>query len=63
VELQLTPAGRDVIESLIPLVVEKLNEALEDFTLEESGELVRLLIKLNTTLQTTVEPAAVSAEA
>ena len=62
-ELQLTPAGRDVIESLIPLVVEKLNEALEDFTLEESGELVRLLIKLNTTLQTAVEPAAVSAEA
>jgi DNA-binding MarR family transcriptional regulator len=63
VELQLTPAGRDVIESLIPLVVEKLNEALEDFTLEESGELVRLLIKLNTTLQTAVEPAAASAEA
>ena len=63
VELQLTPAGRDVIESLIPLVVEKLNEALVDFTLEESGELVRLLIKLNTTLQTAVEPAAMSAEA
>lgn len=63
VELQLTPAGRDVIESLIPLVVEKLNEALDDFTLEESGELVRLLIKLNSTLQTAVEPAAASAEA
>lgn len=61
VELQLTPAGRDVIESLIPLVVEKLNEALDDFTLEESGELVRLLIKLNTSLQTAVEPAAAEA--
>ena len=58
VELQLTPAGRDVIESLIPLVVEKLNEALVDFTMDESRELVRLLIKLNTTLQTAVEPSA-----
>ena len=63
VELQLTPAGRDVIESLIPLVVEKLNEALVDFTHQESSELVRLLIKLNTTLQTAVEPTALSAEA
>jgi DNA-binding MarR family transcriptional regulator len=63
VELQLTPAGRDVIESLIPLVVEKLNEALVDFTMDESRELVRLLIKLNTTLQAAVEPSAASAEA
>src|SRR5580658_4018124 len=28
VELQLTPAGRDAIESLIPLMVGKLNEVL-----------------------------------
>jgi DNA-binding MarR family transcriptional regulator len=63
VELQLTPAGRDVIESLIPLVVGKLNEALVDFTMDESSELVRLLIKLNTTLQTAAEPTAAGAEA
>jgi DNA-binding MarR family transcriptional regulator len=51
VELQLTPAGREVIESLIPLVVDKLNEVLTDFTKAEVQELLRLLIKLNTTLQ------------
>ena len=32
VELDLTPAGREVIESLVPLVVEKLNLALADFS-------------------------------
>src|ERR1700690_861209 len=30
VELQLTPAGREAIESLIPAVVDKLNEVLGD---------------------------------
>src|ERR1700689_2860885 len=34
VELQLTPAGRETIESLVPLVVEKLNAALEEFSSE-----------------------------
>jgi DNA-binding MarR family transcriptional regulator len=63
VELQLTPAGRAAIEGLIPLVVEKLNLALGDFTTAEFHELMRLLIKLNTTLQSTVEPAAASTEA
>jgi DNA-binding MarR family transcriptional regulator len=51
VELQLTPAGRDIIESLIPLVVEKLNLALADFSSAEVQEFVRLLTKFNGTLQ------------
>src|SRR3984885_9308304 len=51
VELELTPAGREVIESLIPLVVDKLNLALADFSSEEVGELMRLLLKLNVSLQ------------
>jgi DNA-binding MarR family transcriptional regulator len=51
VELQLTPAGREAIEGIIPLVVDKLNLALADFSSEEVQELLRLLIKLNTTLQ------------
>src|SRR5882762_5647314 len=51
VELQLTPAGRDAIEGLVPLVVDKLNLALADFTSEEVQELLRLLLKLNGTLQ------------
>jgi DNA-binding MarR family transcriptional regulator len=64
VELQLTPAGREAVEGLIPLVVEKLNLALADFSSEEVQELLRLLIKLNTTLQSGAErsPAAVGAE-
>ena len=58
VELQLTPAGRETIESLVPLVVEKLNAALAEFSTEEVNELLRLLIKLNTRLQSALEPEA-----
>ena len=61
VELQLTPAGRTAVESLIPLVVDKLNVALGDFTKSEVRELVRLLIKLNDTMVSHVEPAATEA--
>ena len=65
VELQLTPAGREAVERLIPLVVEKLNLALADFSSAEVQELHRLLIKLNTSLQSPAEPrgAAVGADA
>jgi DNA-binding MarR family transcriptional regulator len=55
VELQLTEAGRKTVEGLIPLVVEKLNLALADFTSEEVREFLRLLLKLNTRLQSTVD--------
>src|SRR5580704_13895240 len=60
VELQLTPAGRETIESLIPLVVDKLNEILTDFSKTEFQELLRLLVKLNSTLQEHVDPSAVA---
>jgi DNA-binding MarR family transcriptional regulator len=63
VELQLTPAGRDTIEGLIPLVVDKLNLALGDFTTAEVQELLRLLIKLNGSLQSSVEPVSAGVEA
>jgi DNA-binding MarR family transcriptional regulator len=55
VELQLTDAGRATIASLVPLVVEKLNAALEDFSTEEVTEFHRLLLKLNAKLQSTLE--------
>jgi DNA-binding MarR family transcriptional regulator len=58
VELQLTEAGRTTVEGLIPLVVDKLNLALADFSSEEVAELLRLLVKLNTRLESTVEPRA-----
>jgi DNA-binding MarR family transcriptional regulator len=63
VELQLTPAGRETIESIIPLVVGKLNEVLTDFSKTEVQELLRLLVKLNTTLQEHLDPSTVAAEA
>jgi DNA-binding MarR family transcriptional regulator len=58
VELELTDAGRKTVESLIPLVVDKLNLALTDFSHEEVTELKRLLIKLNTRLEATLDPRA-----
>lgn len=58
VELELTPAGRKVVEGLIPLVVAKLNLALADFSSAEVQEFVRLLIKFNGTMLSAVEPAA-----
>ena len=54
VELQLTPAGRDTIETLIPLVVDKLNSALSDFSADEVHEFHRLLMKLNGKLLSSV---------
>ena len=63
VELQLTPAGRETIESLIPLVVAKLNEVLTEFSKAEVQELLRLLVKLNTTLQEHIDPSTLAAEA
>jgi hypothetical protein len=60
--LQLTEAGRSTVESLIPLVVDKLNLALVDFSRDEVAEFKRLLIKLNTRLARTLDPKA-SAEA
>jgi DNA-binding MarR family transcriptional regulator len=58
VELQLTEEGRKTVESLIPLVVDKLNLALVDFSREEVAEFKRLLVKLNTRLTTTLDPKA-----
>src|ERR1700733_3867013 len=55
VELQRTPAGLGPIEKLVPLVVEKLTLALEDFSVDEAHELQRLLVKLNGKLQSSVE--------
>jgi DNA-binding MarR family transcriptional regulator len=63
VELQLTPAGLAAIEAVIPLLVEKLNLALADFSGAEFAEFFRLLTKLNTTLQSAVEPGLAAAAA
>jgi DNA-binding MarR family transcriptional regulator len=62
IELELTPAGRAAVDGLIPLVVDKLNLALADFSTAEFEELKRLLIKLNSTLQA-LEPGAAQTSA
>ena len=55
IELELTAAGLAKVESLIPLVVERLNLALKDFSSAEVQEFLRLLLKFNATLQSIVE--------
>ena len=51
VELSLTKRGHSMLESLIPLTVEKLNEAVDDFSAAEFREFLRLLNKLIGTLE------------
>jgi DNA-binding MarR family transcriptional regulator len=63
VELQLTAAGRKTIESLLPLVIDKLNELLAGFSKTEVKELLRLLHKLNATLLAHIDPLDAAAEA
>ncbi|MGA8706093.1 MAG: MarR family transcriptional regulator [Steroidobacteraceae bacterium] len=45
VNLHLTPAGLATCEELIPLVVDRLNAAVGDFSRTELDELIRLLGK------------------
>ncbi len=52
VELSLTRAGRDVLQSVIPIVVDKLNWATQDFSAEEFVEFKRLIRKLMARLET-----------
>ncbi len=61
VELQLTKAGLAAVEGLLPCVVDKLNMALADFNAAEVRELMRLLLKLNATLESAVEPQGATA--
>jgi DNA-binding MarR family transcriptional regulator len=63
VELQLTPAGRDTIQGLIPPVLAKLNFVLADFSEAEVRELQRLLVKLNAKLLSAVEAGKLPAGA
>ena len=46
IELHLTEAGEAALRSVVPLVVDRLNLALKDFTTAEVDQLLRLLNKL-----------------
>jgi DNA-binding MarR family transcriptional regulator len=58
VNLHLTPAGIATCERLIPLVVERLNVAVEGFSRAELDELIRLLGKFITGIETSLAGAA-----
>lgn len=45
VKLSLTPAGFEMIKSLIPIVLDKQNHVLRDFSSGEVAEMTRLLNK------------------
>ena len=51
VELQLTRAGRETVESLIPITVRCLNAALDIFTRDEVATLKDLLTRMHSHLQ------------
>ncbi len=46
IEVHLTEAGEQALRSVIPLVVDRINQALKNFTHAEVDELLRLLNKL-----------------
>lgn len=46
IQLHLTPAGEEALRTVVPLVVERINLALKDFSHAEVDELLRLLNKL-----------------
>jgi DNA-binding MarR family transcriptional regulator len=58
VNLHLTPAGIATCERLIPLVVERLNVAVESFSRAELDELIRLLGKFITGIEASLAGAA-----
>jgi DNA-binding MarR family transcriptional regulator len=61
VELALTAAGQAQVEALVPIVVDRLNDALSDFSEAEVAEFGRLLRKLNSGLDERTRNAAVAA--
>ena len=58
IRLKLTPAGRAVVRSLAPRVVDFLNDALADFTPEEFVTLLDLLTRLLARFERTPETDA-----
>lgn len=52
VELQVTPAGQRAVDALRPLVVERLNHALADFSAADVATLTALLKRLIARLET-----------
>jgi DNA-binding MarR family transcriptional regulator len=60
IRLMLLPAGRTLMESLLPIVVERMNEAVSDFTAAEVSTLTHLLERMITRLESVGEDRSVS---
>lgn len=58
VELKLTAYGEAKLSELTPILVDKLNMALADFSTHEFAELTRLLNKLHQSVQTFINQPA-----
>ena len=58
VQLQLTAAGRRKMTELLPLVVDRLNAALGEFSKAEFDQFMRLLHKLIASLREMEQPRA-----
>lgn len=59
--LHLTKQGRDAVNALLPIVVERLNNALQPFTAAEVATLATLLRRLTARLESTGEDGTVPA--
>ena len=46
IKVHLTAAGEEALRTVVPLVVDRINQALKGFTHTEVDELLRLLNKL-----------------
>jgi DNA-binding MarR family transcriptional regulator len=51
VELRLTPLGLQTFEQLLPAVIDLMNWSVGDLTRDETVELLRLLAKLNASME------------
>jgi len=52
VRLSLTPEGQQAVQAMVPVVVGRLNNALQDFSAAEVATLAKLLRRLTTRLET-----------
>jgi DNA-binding MarR family transcriptional regulator len=61
VNLHLTTEGRRTVDALLPLVVDRLNFALDDFSAAEVVILIKLLSRLIARLESPYEAPALAA--
>jgi DNA-binding MarR family transcriptional regulator len=61
VRLHLTADGRQAVQSMLPIVVDRLNHALQDFSAAEVATLAKLLRRMTARLEMPTEQCAPAA--